>query len=415
VVIKIEEFTMKIQIKLLLTLLCALSLIACEKGQQAQDKTRQLNPQMDGTVDGGGGDVVVNPKTGTGQLLDLAEAAGKEPFDYDFEAVIIKELGDDPQMKQRGAIQKLRGTSVTSEVMQELADFYGWALTEVMYSNTEKSSEYHNHNIKEMHVDAFNLKGRQVINNLQYGFTDKSLEEINDEGAIVIDNPLTKKQLAVQDGHGNVLISRAEFSRLDLDSKLALKLHESVLYLVLRFNPALIKESGTAPIRQFVRDYFNYAYVSEVKGAPQISLDEVRASFRALKLPKITADYAQIKALSKANAGTVAVCDLTLSEPSRVNYHFSKNGKRITDAFAMNIEFYMKFQLHLVKRGLCVFQPKDCEMKSIKFEHMEGDVLVTTYQWGLTRDGMVLPIQSKQVEVVQNRLLPLYQTAQICK
>lgn len=399
---------MKTRLRFLLALLCMISLAACQKEERDSNKIRPQQTPAEGTVDGGGGDTVVDSTTGAGQLLDLAEAAGKEPFDYDYATLIIKELGEDPQSysKPRSEIQNLTSIANQAPVMQNDADFYGWALTEAMYSNTGKS-QYYDPYLKDIHVSAFNLKDRQIISNLQYGFTDRPLEEINDEGALAINNPVTKKQLAVQDGYGNVLINRAEFNKLDLNSKLALKLHESVLYLVLRFNPSLIKESGTAPVRKFVRDYFNYAYVSEIKGEPQISLEEVRASFKALKLPAIKADYAQIKILSQANEGKVDICELTQSSNS-INYYFSKGGKHLTDIYAMNVEFYMKIQLHLVKRGICIFQPKDCEMKWINFSHKNG-------QWGLIRDGMLLPIQSDHASVVQNDLLPLYKTAQICK
>lgn len=405
---------MKNQFKLLLALLCAISLVACKKEEQDSTKTRQPQAPAEGTVDGGGGDTIVDSTTGAGQLLDLAEATGKEPFDYDIRSLTINEFGENEYMKPWGAYQGIRTTTILSEIMQDDADFYGWALTEAMYSNSEKSSEYFDHSLKEIHVAAFNLKDRQIINNLQYGFTDKPLEEIRDEGAIAIDNPTTKKQLAVQDGHGNVLVNRTEFNRLDFNSKLALKLHESVLYLVLRFNPALIKESGTAPIRKFVRDYFSYTYLSEMKGVPQISREEVQASFKALKLPTMIADYSQIRELSVNNIGKIDACELTRSGDS-INYYFSKNGKTITGAYAMNVEFYMKIQLYLVKRGICVFQPKACEMKSIESSHYDGPTQVITTAWGLVRGGMVLPIQSQHVHYVQNVLLPLYKTAQICE
>lgn len=395
---------MKNSFKLLLALLCAISLAACKKEEHGDNKTRLPQAPSEGTVDGGGGDTVVDSNTGSGQLLDLAEDAGKEPFDYDIRSLIIGEFGDSEYLKHWSSYQKIRTTAVLSEVMQDDADFYGWALTEAMYSNSEKSSEYFDHSTKEIHVAAFNLKDRQIINNLQYGFTDNPLEEIRDEGAIAIDNPITKKQLAIQDGHGNVLVSRTEFNRLDFDSKLALKLHESVLYLVLRFNPALIKKFGTAPIRKFVRDYFGYTYLSAITGVPQISKEEVQASFKALNLPRMTVDYSQIRELSLVNMGKVDACELTRSGDS-INYYFSKKGERLTDIYAMNVEFYMKIQLYLVKRGICVFQPKDCKMKRIE----------TSHTWGLVRDDIVLPIQSPHVHYVQNVLWPLYKTAQICK
>ncbi|MEI7974026.1 MAG: hypothetical protein WCH11_06640 [Bdellovibrio sp.] len=91
----------------------------------------------------------------------------------------------------------------------------------------------------------------------KWAFVDFDLDEIDDEGAVHIDNPETKKQLAVQ-SDGLVLINRSEFKRLDEVSKAGLFVHESVLRAVIVLNPRLIASQGTEPIRTFNRRLIKY-------------------------------------------------------------------------------------------------------------------------------------------------------------
>jgi hypothetical protein len=93
---------------------------------------------------------------------------------------------------------------------------------------------------------------------LKWAFTSAPLEDVNDEGAIRIQNPQTKRQLAIQKD-GLVIISQTEFDLLDNVSKAALKLHEDTICAIKAMNPSVIDLQGTAPIRYFVREFVSFA------------------------------------------------------------------------------------------------------------------------------------------------------------
>ncbi|MBC7464640.1 MAG: hypothetical protein H7256_01490 [Bdellovibrio sp.] len=404
---------MKNQIITFLSLICLLTLVACKKndGTTAVKGQPNVSSQNEtGTVDGGGGDAVTNPNTGGGQLLDLAEAAEKNPFDFDIETLLKTEYGEEQGSKRWDAFTRIRWTETAAKIFKEDAAFYSWAIDTVTVSNSEKESASYSDSAGSLYdiaISAFDLKGKQIITNVKYGFTDKKLTEIADEGDILVD-PTTKRQLAVQDGFGNVLISRNEFAQLDVNSKIALKLHESALYLVLRFNPGLLKKSGTAPIRRFVADFFKYTYLSGVADKSLISADEVRASWLALGMPSIKPDYTVIGKISDTSPDSNLICELTRSSDSQ-NYYFSQNGKAVSGAYAMDVEFFMRIQLHLVKKGICVFKPKPCEVKSLQ----------PTYQnepyYHLVRSGVVLPDPQNDAQYIYDVLLAKYRVARICE
>lgn len=91
------------------------------------------------------------------------------------------------------------------------------------------------------------------VTQLRWAFTENNLENLNDEGIIHIDNPKSKRQLAIQKG-SLVVINKKEFMLLDEESKQALFLHECVLRAVLLLNPQHIEKHGTEYVRAYVRN-----------------------------------------------------------------------------------------------------------------------------------------------------------------
>ncbi len=97
---------------------------------------------------------------------------------------------------------------------------------------------------------------------LQWAFTNSNLEDIKDEGVMRVFNPNTKRQVAIQKD-GLVIINEKEFNLMDNDSKAALKLHESALCAVKALNPELLEFHGTAPVRNFVRQFVSFALTQD--------------------------------------------------------------------------------------------------------------------------------------------------------
>lgn len=286
-------------------------------------------------------------------------------------------------------------------------------------SNSQKKLEMQKASVQSLYqinISAFDLKDKQKITNLKYGFVNHELENIPDEGNILVDAK-TKRQLAIQDGTGHVLINKNEFANLDFDSKVALKLHESVLYLVLRFNPELIANQGTALIRKFVGDYFKYTYLSGIEGKSLIAAEDVRESWIALGLKAPEADYVAIGRLSDLNEAVAGKCTLVNEKISNqngsvietMNYFFSKDGKQVSDKYAMDIDFFMRIQIYLAKEGICVFKPGVCEIKEMFFdENPEAN------GYYIFRNNQKFLDKSNDFTYMNSVLLKKYQQARIC-
>jgi len=124
------------------------------------------------------------------------------------------------------------------------------------------------------------------IKPLRWAYVDYDLETINDSGLIRVENPQTKKQVAIQKD-GLVVINRIEFEKMDGESKTALFVHEAALYATKLLNPALIDSQGTAPVRAYVRSlvhYFkNWDYQKPDEKYPA---EAVREAFAALGIPE---------------------------------------------------------------------------------------------------------------------------------
>lgn len=120
---------------------------------------------------------------------------------------------------------------------------------------------------------------------LRWAFVDTDLETINDSGIIRVENPNSKKQLAIQKD-SLVVINKKEFEKLDRESQNAIFVHEAALYAVLKLNPSLVSSQGTAPIRTYVRNlirYFdNWAY--NRNGKDIFPPEPVREAFDNLRI-----------------------------------------------------------------------------------------------------------------------------------
>lgn len=413
-----------------LSLLCFVLMAGCTKPGHQNDGIGAHNEgptspnATEGTVDGGGGNSVTNPKNGETILLDLAENIDKEPFDFDIRDKVLEVDKQQSSDLKEAAFQKWSNYQHihTVDYMKKLIgndeEFFVWAFATSLRTNKDVTSEFYSKAMYEIHLNAYELKDKQVVTNVRYALTDNTLNDVGDTGLMKISNPETKKQLAVQDSSGFVLINKDEFKKLDANSKIALKMHESILYLMLKFNPKLIKEKGTAPIRKFVQDLFNYAVASENKKDQLVSPDDVRASYKALQFPQIKPNYDIIGKISDVSKDENLICHLEQSffkdpttgkQIASSNYHFSKNNQSITSEYAMDIDFFMKIQMYLVTKGICVFKPKPCKIDSIQ------QVWDQTPAYHYFLDKMPLPDQSHDVIELSSQFLPKYQTARLCE
>lgn len=414
-----------------LSLLCFLLVTGCQKPGHQNDGIGAANPEgpkpsnaSDGTVDGGGGNSVTNPKTGETILLDLAENIDKEHFEFNIRDKVLEVDKEQAAALKEAAFQKwahyqnIHTYDYMKKIIGDDEEFFIWAFDTSLRTNQEIASGFYSRSVYDIHINAYELKDKQVVTNVRYALTDNTLNDVGDTGLMKISNPETKKQLAVQDSNGFVLINKDEFNKLDANSKIALKMHESVLYLMLKFNPKLIKEKGTAPIRKFVQDLFNYAFVSENNKDRLISPEDVRASYKALQFPKIKHNYSIIGSISDTNQDKDLICRLEQSfykdpatgkQTPTANYFFSKNGQPLTSVYSMDIDFFMKIQMYLVSKKICIFRASPCKIDVIQ----QAWDQTPAYHYFV--DKMPLPDKSNDVIELSSQIFPKYQTARICE
>ena len=289
-------------------------------------------------------------------------------------------------------------------------------MNQVKMSNSEFNNS--DQSLRFIGTEAFGIDGAKV-KNLQYYFTEKEIPLLKDQGFIGIDNPEDLKQVALQDKLGQVLVQKNYFSKLNFKNKFALKLHESMLFILLNLNPNSLSKNGTSKIRQFVNAFIEYRFEKfNSKGGSPVNLEKVAADFATLEIPIIKAKYELIGEISDSKSGSVKSCTLVrelFREPNghtskTANYFFERNGESVSNKYAMDIEFLMKIQVYLVKRGICVFEPKPCEVK-----WAENEPLSEYQGYAVHRDGEALPEVNKDLAYVQEKILPKYQTARICK
>lgn len=413
-----------------LSLICFLIVMGCQKPTHQNNekgatsiKVSKPTNVSNGTVDGGGGNSVTNPKTGEAILLDLAENIDKEPFEFNIRDKVLKLDQEQTEELKQAAFQKwahyqnIHTYDYMKKLIGDDEEFFIWALDTSLRTNQEITSGYLSQSVYDIHINAYELKDKQIVTNVRYALTDNTLNDVGDTGLMKISNPETKKQLAVQDGNGFVLINKDEFNKLDANSKIALKIHESILYLMLKFNPQLIKEKGTAPIRKFVQDLFNYAFVAENTNDRIISLEEVRASYMALQFPKIKPNYTIIGKISDKSQDKDLICRLEQSVykdtktgqlTPTANYFFSKNGQPITSTYSMDIHFLMKIEMYLVLKKICIFKANPCKIDTTQQAWDQSHF----YHYFV--DKMPLPDKSMDVIDLTTQVFPKYQAARIC-
>jgi len=367
-----------------------------------------------GTVDGGGGSSAHKANTNNRTLLDLAEKLKYEPFDYRF-AEILKVYDKNidqniPVIEDLNRIQIYSRLQFSLDEMKRLLgadnEFFIWAFHEAMQNNSEKSSEFFDNSLYEIESQAYGILKEDAVKNVQYAFVNHELPTINDSGVISIENPETKKQLALQDRNGFVIIDKNEFNKLDLEGQLALKIHESILYLIMKYNPKLHEETGTQYIREFTANLFYYQIYKDSKKA--LSLETVRESFKKLNFPKIIPDYSIISKLSHEKQNSLNVCELSTS-PNSSNYIFTLNEQVVAGPYLMDLDFFMKIQMYLLKNNICRFEAKKCRIESVQmpWESQPG--------FRFIRDGLKLFDKAASVIELRQLYLKKYQFAQICE
>lgn len=381
----------------------------------AKPKTSLLNqPNLSqiGTVDGGGGNSALlnNKKT----LLDLAEKLKFEPFDYSY-AKILRIYDKDvdqsvPVVEGLNRIEVFSRLQFPIEDMKRLLgsenEFFVWAFHEAMRANSQKFSEYYDNSLYEIQSSAYNLLGNDKIKNVQYVFSDHELPVLNDSGVISISNPDTKKQLALQDRNGLVVIDKNEFDMLDLEGQLALKIHETILYLVLKYNPKLHEQNGTKYIREFTSNLFYYQIYKDTVKA--LSADIVKESYEKLQLPKFRPDYSMITKMSIEKKEDLEICEIANAQNTN-NYIFTLNDQVVAGPYLMDSDFFMKIQMYLLKNDICRFQAQKCKIESVKMPWEQQP------SFRFTRGDLKLFDKSSSIIELRKLFYKKYQNAQICE
>lgn len=248
--------------------------------------------RSEGGADAGGGDTAIDSK-GQRRLLDLIE---KEDLDF-----------FNPQVSYGGNFIIATGMASlfgnTCEATNKIVNCAFKIVMQIAYGAERLSNnqigvyDLYSRNPKLLGIFAMTnnydvyIKANMKFGSLpkatplKWAFTESRLEDIQDEGIIRIDNPETKKQLAIQKD-GLVVISRKEFNGLDPLSKNALFVHESALYAAKLLNPKIIQGQGTAPVRLFVRRLIKLFGNFENNVEEIYSYEAVKAGFDALEIPK---------------------------------------------------------------------------------------------------------------------------------
>lgn len=393
------------------TLTLLLFLSSCQKPNN--------NVPMNGTVDGGGGNVLCQKDGSSCSILDLIENKEKIAFDFDLRTLAEQDFRSDVSLLEKNLTATVfyNGDSDLKDIFKDNADFFIWYLNQVKMSNSE--FENTDKSLRFIGTEAFGLDAVKV-KNLQFYFTEKEIPLLNDQGFIGIENPTDLKQVALQDKFGQVLINKNYFSKLDFKNKFALLLHESILYILIQTNPAALLKNGTSKIRQFVNSFTSYRFskISSQDISP-VGLEKLRTDFDALEIPKQKALYELIGQVSDSQQNANLVCNLKReiykspldgSPQKTANYRFEKNGKKVSNEYSMDIEFMMKIQIYLVKRGLCVFKPSPCEIKQT-----ENEVMKEFQGYAIHIDGEVMPEINKDLAYIQEFVFPKYRLARICQ
>lgn len=263
-----------------------------QKTQAVQKKTESLTVknldlkktiQSFGGADAGGGDIVQDG-SGKYQLLDLIE---KDELDYFMPRTYygnLSQLFFTFLFFKQGICEDFVGIKYEAKVAfpKQSSKFEAALLSTFNLNMIEglrvydpcdvgRSWQMKAYYLQEANKQNVQDKTIDKISPLKWAFTNTNLEDLADEGLIRVDNPETKKQLAIQKD-GLVVVSKNEFDKLDSLSKESLFIHEAVLFSTKKVNPDLIKKSGTEPVRAYVRRLVKF--LSAMKTTPGIAAKE---------------------------------------------------------------------------------------------------------------------------------------------
>lgn len=236
-----------------------------------------------GTNSGGGGNSAA-ALDGQRRLLDLLEKDKNDELDYfDFEMKKYdRNLGAD-----------FSSSCLSSVMGSDYLNFDFCNILDIASGNDMTQKEM---NDKHMYPKA-----------LRWAFVDFDLSDVGDTGVIHIDNPASKKQLAIQKD-GLVLVNRKEFDSLDSESKAGLKIHESALYAVIFLNPELIQAKGTESVRVFTRKLIKFT-----KNKMASSLDQLKEAYGELGVSeKLMSLEVENAGMIKTNAKLIVAKDLPI-------------------------------------------------------------------------------------------------------
>ncbi len=386
----------------------ALTISGCQKSEN------QITPN--GTVDGGGGNVLCEKNGKSCSILDLVESKDRTPFDFDMRTIAQEEFKEDFEriQKNMSATILYNGNPDLKAVFKENTDFMIWYLNQIMMSN--KSFDSSDKSLRFIGAEAFGVSSEKV-KNIQFYFTEKEIPLLKDQGYLNIENPEDLKQVALQDGLGQVLVQKEFFSKMNFKNKYALKLHEALLFVLIQMNKDHLVKNGTSKIRQFVNLFMAYNFEKATKGSSDVNSEKVAEAFKALDIPIVKARYNLIGEISDTQNSREKICVLKRksyqmpdgSFQESANYYFVRNEEVISNEYAMDIEFLMKIQIYLVNRGLCIFKPTVCEIKWVTEQSQE----MTGY--AVHVQGKPLPEVNKDLAHVQEFVLPKYKQARICQ
>lgn len=248
----------------------------------------------EGTSTGGGGGDSATNTHGQRQLLDLIE---KDELDYFIPSPALYNNVIPQEITRALNIMKVeckaKGNkpyncptqSTHPESIMKWTDYIFLSVFAHSYNMflSYYGDNFYDTDLQNMRQIEKNYGLTQSVQPLKWAFVDFDLNELNDEGLVHIDNPETKKQLAIQKD-GLVVINRSEFDRLDDVGKASLFVHESVLRAVLILNPTTLKEQGTENIRAFTRRFVKYCLTRTSSNAyPAYG---VREAYDKLNIPK---------------------------------------------------------------------------------------------------------------------------------
>lgn len=215
-----------------------------------------------GGQEGNGGGGVQEVGSGKNTLLDLAEQEDMVPVEFHPDREFDSELFTEVFQFRTYVSPKLQYAMVIASQVRRRAPIFidagdfppGWQLDHGILKPLWPPSFY---------------------------FTQKELKDVPDEGTIRVGSPYSKVQIGMQKD-GVILINEPAFKKLDDRNKTAFLLHEYVLFATLQYNPQILKDKGTEPIRTYVRRIIQFAE-GRLRRTEAVPQEWVNDSMKALQ------------------------------------------------------------------------------------------------------------------------------------